>query len=182
MFDYFQEIYTILNEVEIQEENNIHNTIDAFVEVIERKNSIFVFGASHAGILSQELYYRAGGLMLVNPIFAESLQLNVEPITHTSQMERLVGYGTTLANRTPFRKGDLLLLHSVSGRNPVNIDLALKAKEVGVKVVSITNLNYSKQVDSRHPSGKNLYKVSDIVIDNHGHKGDGAIQLEHMNQ
>lgn len=44
-------------------------------------------------------------------------------------MERLEGYGTALAEIQPFKEGDVLILHSVSGRNPVIIDLALAAKE-----------------------------------------------------
>lgn len=178
LYKYFKSIYELLEKVEKEEKQTMDETIDTFVQAIENKNSLFVFGASHAGILTQELYYRAGGLMLINPIFAESLQLNIEPITHSSQMERLEGYGDALANKASFKEGDVLLLHSVSGRNPVIIDLALKAKELGVKVISITNLTYSKEVESRHSSGKKLYQVSDIVIDNHGHKGDGVIELD----
>ncbi len=44
-------------------------------------------------------------------------------------MERLVGYGTALAERTPFEEGDVLFLHSVSGRNPVTIELAMEAQK-----------------------------------------------------
>ena len=39
----------------------------------------YTFGASHAGILSEELYYRAGGLMLFNPIFGRELMLDSTP-------------------------------------------------------------------------------------------------------
>ena len=132
--------------------------------------------------MTQELYYRAGGLMTINPIFGESVLLDVEPITHTSQMERLVGYGTALANKTPFKKGDVLILHSVSGRNPVTIELAMEAQKLGVTTIGITNMTYSKSVESRHPSSKNLYAFSDVVIDNHGDIGDGMCEIEGMDQ
>lgn len=182
MFDYFKGIREILDTVEKEEKEAIEKAVTVLTEAVENKQSVFAFGASHAGILTQELYYRAGGLMVINPIFGESILLDVEPITHTSQMERLMGYGTALANKTPFKKGDVLLLHSVSGRNPVTIELALEAQKRGVITISITNLTYSKSVESRHSSGKNLYAYSDIVIDNHGHKGDGMCEIEGLDQ
>ncbi|MDN6290553.1 MAG: SIS domain-containing protein [Tetragenococcus koreensis] len=182
MFEYFKGIREILDKVENEEKEAIMSATTILSEAIENKNAIFVFGASHAGILTQELYYRAGGLMTINPIFGESVLLDVEPITHTSQMERLVGYGTALANKTPFKKGDVLILHSVSGRNPVTIELAMEAQKLGVTTIGITNMTYSKSVESRHPSGKNLYDFSDVVIDNHGDIGDGMCEIEGMDQ
>lgn len=181
-FEYFDKIKELLEVVEQEESTAIQATIDLMVETIERKNAIFAFGASHAGILTQELYYRAGGLMTINPIFGKEVLLDVEPVTHTSQMERLVGYGTTLANKTPFAEGDLLILHSVSGRNPVTIELAMEAQKKNVRTVGITNLTYSKEVSSRHPSGNNLYEYCDVVIDNHGDIGDAVCSIEGLEQ
>jgi uncharacterized phosphosugar-binding protein len=182
MFDYFDGIRELLDTVEKEENEAITKAIEKLTQAVKEKHSIFAFGASHAGILTQELYYRAGGLMTINPIFGEGVLLDVEPVTHTSKMERLVGYGTLLADKTPFSTGDVLLVHSVSGRNPVTIELAMAAKERGVTIIALTNLSYSKTVESRHPSGKNLYEVSDIVIDNHGHVGDGMCEIDGLDQ
>lgn len=181
MFDYFDGIKKLIDKVEVQEKEAIGKAVDCLVEAVGNKQSVFAFGASHAGILTQELFYRAGGLMTVNPIFGESVLLDVEPVTHTSKMERLEGYGTLLYQKTPFKKGDVLIVHSVSGRNPVTIELALEAQKLGVTTIGITNLNYSKTVESRHSSGKNLYEYSDIIIDNHGHVGDGMCEIEGLN-
>lgn len=182
MYQYFDKIKHILTTVEKEEKPNIDQAVSAISEAIIAKRSIFSFGASHAGIITQELFYRAGGLISLNPIFGREIMLDTEPITHTSKMERLVGYGTLLADKTPFSQGDILLLHSVSGRNPVTIELAMEAQKKGVMTISITNLQYSKTVTSRHPSGKNLYHVSDIVIDNHGDVGDATCEIEGIDQ
>ncbi|GAB2569126.1 SIS domain-containing protein [Gracilibacillus alcaliphilus] len=181
-YQYFEKIRQLFDIVEKQEKEKIEQAVALLTDAILAKKSIFAFGASHAGIIAQELYYRAGGLISINPIFAKDLQLDVEPISYTSKMERLAGYGTLLAEKTPMKKGDVLILHSVSGRNSVTIDLAIAAQELGVHVICITNLNYSKQITSRHPSGKNLYQCSDIVIDNHGDVGDAACTIDGLNQ
>lgn len=181
-FEYFEKIKSIISEVALNEEKNINEAVQIMVDKIKNKNQIFAFGASHAGILTQELFYRAGGLAVINPIFEPSIMLNLRPVTMTSQMERLEGFGTIIANNCKFKKGDLVIIHSVSGRNPVAIDLALAAKEKGVTIVAITNLKYSSSVTSRHSSKKRLYGISDVVIDNHGALGDACISIEGLSQ
>lgn len=179
---YFNKIKEILEIVEEKENKNIEKTVDLFVKAIENKNSIFTFGASHAGIISEELFYRAGGLALINPIFEPSIMLNIKPITFTSEMESLVGYGELIADKVNIKKDDIILCHSVSGRNCVMIDFVNKSKEKGAKIIALTNVSYSSQVKSRHPSGKRLMDIADIIIDNHGEKGDATIKIEGLEQ
>lgn len=181
-FSYFDEIRKLLNTVEQQEHDAMQQVVHILSNAILNKQSIFSFGASHAGILSEELFYRAGGLVVINPIFGREVMLDTTPITHTSQMERLIGYGTLLAQKTPFKKGDVLIAHSVSGRNPVTIEIALEAKRLGVIVIGITNVTYSKQVTSRHTSNVNLYEICDVIIDNHGEKGDACVTIQGLDQ
>lgn len=178
MFEYIDKIRDILDEVEKNEEKNILETVDYIVQATLNKKNIYIFGASHAGILAQEMYYRAGGLITINPIFGREISLDNEPITLTSKMERLQGYGAALSSKMDFEKDDVLILHSVSGRNPVTVELGLKAKEKGVKILVLTNLTYSKTVESRDASGKLLYEIADVVIDNHGDIGDASIKIE----
>lgn len=179
---YFDKINELLKVVEKEEAPAMAEATALLIEGIEQGRSIYIFGASHAGILVQEMFYRAGGLMTINPIFGKEIMLDNEPITLTSQMERLPGYGTVLANQVDFKEDDILILHSVSGRNPVTIELGMVAQAQGAKVISITNMRYSKSTTSRHPSGKMLYDVSDIVIDNHGDIGDGACEIVGIEQ
>lgn len=177
MFEYFDKVRNILDLVEKEEEENIKMAAEALVSATKNKNSIYIFGASHAGILAQEMYYRAGGLITVNPIFGREISLDNEPITITSKMERLQGYGSNLAAKVDFKKDDILILHSVSGRNPVTVELGLQAQALGVKIIALTNVTYSKSVTSRDESGKLLYEIADLVIDNHGDIGDGSIEI-----
>ncbi|HHX70447.1 MAG: SIS domain-containing protein [Miniphocaeibacter sp.] len=182
MYQYFDKIIEKLKIVEKEEKQKIEETIDLLVETIEKKQSIYIFGASHAGILTQEMYYRAGGLMVINPIFGREIMLDTEPITLTSQMERLEGYGENLGKTVDFKENDILILHSVSGRNSVILDLGLYAKKKGVKIIALTNLEYSKSVESRHSSKKKLYELADITIDNHGDIGDAMCEIEGLEQ
>ena len=44
------------------------------------------------------------GMMTINAIFGRELMLDRSPITFTSKMERLEGYGTALAEIQPFKR------------------------------------------------------------------------------
>ncbi len=153
---------------------------DKMIQAIRTKHSIYLFGCSHAGILAEEMFYRTGGLALINPIFFPGFMLNTRPITMTSQLERVEGIGKTLLDQNHVKAGDFLLIHSVSGRNTVPVEMAMKAREMGVFVACITNLEYSSAVSSRHPSGKRLFEVCDVVIDNCGTLGDAAIAVPNL--
>ena len=80
------------------------------------------------------------------------------------------------------KPGDVLFLISNSGRNAGCIDAAIKAREMGVKTVAITSLNHSKNVASRHPSGKRLFELCDFVLDNGGVLGDACVHLSGMEE
>lgn len=181
-FDYIDRVLQLIKIIQVEEKENMEKCVELLTNTILHKKSIYTFGASHAGILSEEMYYRAGGLMMINPIFGREIMLDTSPITITSKMERCVGYGTILASKVHFKEGDVLIIHSVSGRNPVSIEMAIAAKKQGVKIIGLTNLAYSKSVSSRHPSGKNLYKFCDIVLDNHGDIGDACVSIEGLDQ
>ena len=133
-------------------------------------------------MIAMELVYRTGGMVNINPLFDANLLLNVRPITKTSEMERLAGYGKIVFDQSPMERGDVLIVHSVSGRNAAPIDLAISARENGINVIGITNMNYSSQVASRHPSGMKLCDAVDVVIDNCGEFEDSCLHLEGLAQ
>ena len=147
-------------------------------EAIKNKKNVFVFGCSHAGIIAEEVFYRTGGLAIINPIFFPGFMLNTRPITMTSQLERLPGLGKIIIDQNHVGEGDVLIIHSVSGRNTVPVEMALEAKSKGVHTVAITSLDYSKSVSSRDPSGLHLYEACDLVIDNCGEVGDAAVTID----
>lgn len=180
--EYFDAVQKLLAEAGAAEEKNVRTVAGLLCQSILDKKAAYVYGAGHASIITMEMFYRAGGLMTVNPIFGAETMMETRPISHTSRMERLNGYGRVLAKKVKFAPGDLLFVHSVSGRNPAGIDVALAAKEAGATVVAITSVAYSKSVTSRHESGKLLFEVSDYVLDNHGVPGDALCKINGMEQ
>jgi len=174
---YLDNAIELLAQIKQTQADAIDKAIRMMFDCYQKGGSLFVFGASHAGIIAEEMFYRAGGLMVVNPIFNPTLMLNTRPTTITSDMERLEGFGGIILDGSPIKPGDLLIIHSVSGRNSVTIDMALKALEKDISIIVITNMEYTRKVLSRHSSGKLLHELGDIVIDNCGVYGDACIDI-----
>ena len=136
---------------------------------------LYAFGASHAGLLVQDQFYRAGGLVPIWPILPASLMLNVEPVTATSTLEQTSGAAADILVDVPLGAGDLLLIVSVSGRNPVTVEMCTLAQQRGATVIALTNVTYSSAVEGR--GGPRLFEVADVVLDLPGVVGDAAVVL-----
>jgi uncharacterized phosphosugar-binding protein len=160
-----------------EQRENIEKAAAMLIEAVTTDRSLFSFGASHSFMLTEELVYRTGGLMLVNPIYPHGMNLSVRPMTATSRLERLPGLGAELLASSPAAEGDVLLLASTSGRNAVIVDMAIAAREKGIRTIGITSFAYTRGVSSRHPSGKKLADLCDLVIDNTAPHGDAAVEI-----
>ncbi|MGL4677005.1 MAG: sugar isomerase domain-containing protein [Brevinema sp.] len=143
-----------------------------------RGNNIWFFGATHSDVVTQEMIYRAGGCAVFNGIFHPNMRLDFKPLYMTSRYEQTEGVGYLLSDSYPLKEGDFLLIHSVSGRNPAVVELALSAKEKNVYVAGLFSKQYSGSVTSRHSSGKKLDEIADIMINNHVETGDACIKIE----
>lgn len=180
--EYLEKASAILKKIEESQLGKIEEAAEIISQAIVDGHMLFAFGCSHSSLPVQEIFYRAGGLMLVNPIFGPGLSLEDFPPTFTSKMERLEGYGRLLLDRLPTKAGDVLILVSVSGRNAVPVDMAMAARERGMKVIGLTSMEYTTSVSSRHSSGKRMYELVDVVIDNPAPAGDAILEVEGVPQ
>ena len=175
---YYHRVSEILEEVFREEADAIEEAAQAVAEANRTGQSVFAFGCNHAGLITLELFYRTGGLVTVNPVRAPGMMLELSPPTMTSEMERMPGYGKIIFGNLKTKPGDVIIIHSVSGRNAVTIDMAEAAREAGMRVIVVTNLNTATAVTSRHPSGKKLHDFASILINNHGDLGDASVEIE----
>lgn len=137
---------------------------------------LYAFGASHAGLLIQDQFYRAGGLVPIQPILPRSLMLDVIPVTSTSALEQSPGFAEEILCDVPIQQGDVLLIVSVSGRNAVPVEMCTLAQQLGATVIALTSVEYSSAVSGR--GVPRLFEVADIIIDLPGIVGDAAIMVD----
>ncbi|WP_209125571.1 SIS domain-containing protein [Alkalihalobacillus sp. BA299] len=176
MFDtYFKKIKELLLTIEVDEKAQVKQAAKKFAESIQQGGIIHVFGCGHSHILGEEVFYRAGGLVPVNPILVEDLMLHHGAV-RSSTLERKQHFAEAFIGDEDIRETDCLIVVSTSGRNPVPIDVALYGKMKGAYVVGISSLNYVPSQPSRHESGKHLCHVVDLAINNHANIGDALIE------
>jgi uncharacterized phosphosugar-binding protein len=84
---YFQKVAERLELVLKNEKENIKKAAYAVSEAIQKGGIIQLFGCGHSHILAEEVFFRAGGLVPVKPIFVEPLMLH-EGAVRSSMLER----------------------------------------------------------------------------------------------
>lgn len=181
--NYLNETIKLLELMRDEELPKLNRAAEMIADAIEEGRRLFAFGCTHSSLPVQDIVYRAGGLMLVNPIFGPGIaSLDIKPATLSSAMEKMEGYAQVILEQNPIEAGDVLIIVSVSGRNAVPVEMAQLAKKRGIKVIGVTSMAYTEAVTSRHPTGKKMYDFADIVLDNRVPKGDAVLEDERMPQ
>ncbi len=80
----------------------------------------------------------------------------------TLKAERLEGHAAIVLNQWDVRAGEIMITSSNSGINPAPIEMALEAKECGLKVIIVTSMAHTQSASSRYSSGNKLYQVADL--------------------
>lgn len=177
----FTKIVKELIDVVYKEEyQNIKASAKLIFESIKEKGLLHVFATGHSHMMAEELFYRAGGLVTVNPILRPFLMQHEGAISST-KFERLPGIAKVLWDGLDVNPNDPFIVVSNSGINAVPIEFAQIAREKGHKVIVITSVESSKKLKSRSLDNKHLYECGDIVIDNHVPHGDGVINTKYGN-
>jgi len=179
---YLDRLTAKLKEVQTIERDPILRSAAAIAEAITKGGMLYVFGCGHSAALSMDIFYRAGGLLLVQPILDERVSLHHQPVTEISEWERKEGWAWELLGNSAAQAGDIMIILSTSGRNGAPVDMALAAKGAGLTVIGVTSRAYAESLPSRHSSGKRLHEVADIVIDNHSAPGDAEMDLPGLEQ
>lgn len=173
---YFAAVQETLSRVWQSQTAVLDQAADWMATTLAQDRCLYVFGTGHSHLLAEELFYRAGGLAQVAPIFEEPLMLH-QSASASTEREREPGYAERVLARYPIVSGDLLIVASNSGRNAVPIEMVQLARGRGLKTIAITSLQHSRSVTSRHASGHRLFEVADLTIDNGSVTGDASIAV-----
>jgi len=146
-------------------------------EVLRADRLVHVFGTGHSHMLAEEGLYRAGGLAPVNAILESGLMLH-EGAAVSTRLEKLPGYSPIVADKYGFEEGDLLIVISNSGVNAAPVEMALLAREAGLKVLAISSVGYSKSTEPKPGVSARLYEIADLTLDNLGEPGDAVVEVD----
>lgn len=173
---YFDAIQSQLQQARSTQTAPLLQAAEWLAEALCSDRWLYVFGTGHSHMIAEEVFYRAGGLARAAPVLDHRLMLHHEAIQAT-YVERESGLASRILASYPVAPGDVLVVASNSGRNAVPVEMALRAKELGLRTIAITNMEQSRAWPSRHDSGKRLFEVCDLVLDNCGVSGDACLEL-----
>lgn len=158
--------------------------LDAAVEILARTvrsgGVIQAFGTGHSEAFAMEIAGRAGGFIPSHALRLSDLVLMGQydrSWLGTPEFERTPGVVDSLYGLYDIRPEDSFIIASNSGANGSTVGLALRAKAEGHSVIAVTSLAHSRGVESKHPSGRRLFEVADVVIDNLAPFGDATLAL-----
>jgi uncharacterized phosphosugar-binding protein len=175
-FEYMNRITEILQQVYETNKDSIKMLAEKFAENIMADKLIHTFGTGHSHMLGIELFARAGGLGNVDAMLDPDT-LTAFGAVRSSLLEKTNGLSDIIYDNYKIEKGDIMIITSNSGRNPMPIEMAMRCKKEGIYVVAITSLKQSSAMTSRHPSGKRLFELADCVLDNCTPSGDGCLNI-----
>lgn len=174
---FFDKIFEILRKIVETQRDKIQKAANIITEAVANGGMVYVFGTGHSHLIAEEAFARAGGLACFGAILDPSFMLHTGALK-SGMLERLPGYAAILLNYYFISGKDVLIIVSNSGINAVPVEMAIEGKRKGAKIIAITSLEHSKSMKSRHPSGKKLYELADVVIDNCGILGDAVLDIE----
>lgn len=151
MYRYREAVDALFEKVRNTQTENILKAGQLIAESVASGGKIYLSGICHS--IEMDLIYRGGG-----PIFYK-LYKNDE---HHDQL----------------KAGDVLVVSSVSGRTKSVVDLAWEMVERGVKVIAFTSMEYAIQVDPVHESGKKLYEMATLTMDNCAPAAEAMLEVE----
>jgi uncharacterized phosphosugar-binding protein len=176
------EVRTRLDQIAaLAADGGLDDAITLLTEAIQAGGVIQAFGTGHSEAFAMEIAGRAGGLIPTTKIALRDLVLRggyQGDALGGSSLERSPTVAEDLWAVSSVNPGDVFVIASNSGVNGSIVGLALLAKQHGHPVIAVTSLEHTMAVQPKHPSGRRLRDVADVVLDNLAPYGDATLALD----
>jgi uncharacterized phosphosugar-binding protein len=184
--DYLGQSHALMQRILTEEREPLDRAAERLADQIAADRLVHVYGpGGHSNLASQEIFFRAGGLMHVSAILDEGTLLSSGAL-RSMAIERTPGYGKVVIADRRLGDTDLLILVNAYGINAALIDAALEAKRRGVFLIGVSSRahasNTSPDHPARHPTKKNLHEVVDIAVDTKIALGDAVTNMPGVEQ
>lgn len=171
----------VLDDIERSQLPAIQQAAGLMADSIAAERWVHTFGCGHATIPVEEMYPRIGGFVGFHPMIELPLTFFTRIIGEMGIhqflfLERAEGYGEAIMKGYTFDSRDTVWIFSHTGINTVNIDVALRAQALGMRVVATGSAREASK--SRHPSGRTLFEIADVVIDTRVPAGDSSVPVK----
>jgi uncharacterized phosphosugar-binding protein len=176
--EYHRQLASVLDDVFSTQATAIETAASWMADSLAAGGVVHLFGSGHSHMIAEEVFHRAGSLLPLNPM----LDANLTFLGHLNAtlLERTPGYGRVIVESHDIRPGEVVIVISNSGVNPVPIEVVLAAQERGARTVAITADRHYRGTPSRMADGRRLADVAELVIDNCVPRGDALVEIDGM--
>jgi uncharacterized phosphosugar-binding protein len=179
---YLADVQALMARILAEETAPMERAAERLAAQIAADRLVHIYGpGGHSNLASQEIFFRAGGLMHVSAILDEGTLLSNGAL-RSMAIERTPGYGRVVIADRRLGPEDLLILVNAYGINAALIDAALEARARGVFLIGVSSrahaANTAPDHPARHPTKQNLHDVVDIAIDCKVPIGDALVRIE----
>lgn len=186
MTQYLQRVTAHLQRLHDEEAAAIGRAARLVAAQVGADKVVYAYGpGGHSNLAAQEVFFRAGGLMHISAMLDEGTLLSGGAL-RSMAIERTPRYGEIVIADYDLRAGDLLLIINAYGINAAAIDAALEARRRGVTTIGVTSVRHAlatpRDHAARHPSGRNLHDLVDVVLDSKIEVGDAVVEIAGLDQ
>ena len=163
---YLSRVTEVLNRIRDEEGDAIMRAGAAIADRIAEDRLIYVIGPGGHSQMGAEEVFSGAALCWA--------------------LARTPGYARALLSCTRFDAGDILIIVNAYGINSSTIDSAMYAREQGMTTIGVTSIANQRGLPqghpSRHPSGKDLCDLVDIVVATKMPLGDAVMKLDGVSE
>lgn len=174
---------TLLDHLESSQTEAISQAAEWCADAIASDGLVHLFGSGHSRIPVEEMFPRYGSFPGFHPMAELSMTFHTEVVGTNGQrqamfIERAEGLAEVILSNFDFGDNDVMIVFSASGRSAVPVEMAIGARDRGMRVIAVTSLSESKAVEAQHSSGARLFENADLIIDIGTPVGDALVSLE----
>ncbi len=174
---YYESVLDLLQRIRTTQWNAMVRASKIIADSLIGGGILHMFGSGHSHLLPEEAFFRSGGLAAVSPILDPSLMLH-EGIGKVVHLERQEAYARFALAPYDLRAGEVIIIFSTSGKNAVPVEVCLEARRRGLLSIAVTSVEYSIRLPAQHSSGKRLFEVADLTVDNCCPFGDASVEAK----
>jgi len=172
----------LLERLEATQDEAIARAAGMCADAIAADALVHLFGTGHSRIPVEEMFPRYGSYPGFHPIVELSMTYHTQVVGANGQrqamfIERIEGLAERILANFELRPTDVMMVFSANGLSAVPIEMAIGARERGLKVVAVTSIAQSDAGEATHAAGR-LYDHADVVLDLATPPGDAMVAID----
>ncbi len=178
---YLHRTQEIIERIQSTQKGNIEAAAGKIAGTIASGGWCYLFGSGHSVIPVLDIFPRYGSYVGFYPMMDPRLMwFNVVGPGGALELlwlERQEGYIQNFLTFFPMRRSECVLIFSHGGLNAAPVEAAMESRRRGLTVIGVASGRNHREAKATHSSGKKLFDLCDIAIDNCVEPEDAQVEV-----